>query len=214
MSRNYIGDGLRQNDNALFMGLKWFSRLQLQNTFVMYFISKHKKKYMWTNGHSDLEWDLRMYFMLTYFVNEILLCSFNLLLQQKLLKLHSLSHSVTESILQLYNIYIFIWNNSLVVTILKPLIRNQGHSCQPRPAALYFLHSGHWLPVVSNNFFHFRIADNGQLFRSWVAPVPSMTISLLDSRWQTEGVLRLSWSLSHSHMCVTGQWDEVWLVGR
>ena len=161
--------------------------------------------------------DIKVFFFLeiiTYFDIAILLCSFHLLLLQKLLKLYSLIHLVTKSILQLYNIYIIIWNNSLVVTILKPLIRNQGHSCQPRPAALYFLHSVHWWPVVSNNFFHFRIADNRQLFRSWVALLFLKTDPLLDIGWQVEGVLRVSWSLSHSHMCVTGQWDEVWLVGR
>ena len=155
--------------------------------------------------------------MFTYFVIEIFLFSFHLLWQQKLLKLHSLIHSVTTSILQLYNIYIVIWNNSLVVTVLKPLIRDQGHSCQPRPAALYFLHSGHWLPVVSNNFFHFRIADNSrQLFRSWVTPSPLRRNWLHGGGWQTEESSGCP-DPSHTHICVllgSGMKFDWLLAGR
>lgn len=39
MSMNYIEDGLRQSDNALFMGLKWFNRLH--NTLHVFKMSFH-----------------------------------------------------------------------------------------------------------------------------------------------------------------------------
>ena len=141
------------------------------------------------------------------------MCSFHLLLLQKLLKLYSLIHLVTKSILQLYNIYIIIWNNSLVVTILKPLIRNQGHSCQPRPAALYFLHSGHWLPVVSNNFFFSELLTMDScsghgllLFHLWQTPC-----------WTVDDKLKGSWDCPDpSHICVllgSGMKSD-WLAGR
>ena len=143
----------------------------------------------------------------------------------KLLKLQfSLTHSLCHWITSISYQFLQVSHNTHLHFHLKQFISchnskstNQESRSLPPPhtAALYFLQSCYQrlLPVVSKTFSISELltmpsscSGHGLLhFLRWLTEVWGM-----DDKWR---LLRLSWS-PLTWMCVTGQWDEAWLVGR
>ena len=213
------------------MGFKWLKLL---------YISIHGLRYVWQKVplfqwvkkgqiqyFSSGNWNKHRRNM-TYFFNWTFLCGFYLFAQYgplKLLKLQfSLTHSLCHWITSISYQFLQVSHNTHLHFHLKQFISchnskstNQESRSLPPPhtAALYFLQSCYQrlLPVVSKTFSISELLTmpsscscHGLLhFLRWLTEVWGM-----DDKWR---LLRLSWS-PLTWMCVTGQWDEAWLVGR